>query len=104
MYIDGTCKLNAMIMWPLLDTGFAFSLYAVKLSSRQRTSGWVDPTGNDGERGEFEGAWRAVVTMPHIGHPGLGANAIVEGEMRFEEEERVTEASRRTTDNSNSRT
>lgn len=74
VYMDGTCKLvvgyervkikekvkvtnlKATMMCPLLDTGFAFSRYAVKLSSRQRTSGWVEPAGKEGERGEFGGA------------------------------------------------
>jgi hypothetical protein len=82
MRMGWTCQekhstnLKATIMWPLLETGFAFSRYAVKLSSRQRTSGCVEPGGNDGERGEFGGACDAVATMPHIGQPLFGANAM----------------------------
>jgi hypothetical protein len=49
----------------------------VKLSSLQSTSGCVEPTGNDGERGEFSGVLDAVATMPHIGQPGFGAKAMV---------------------------
>src|ERR1700727_620598 len=60
---NDSTNLKATMMWPLLDTGFAFSRYAVKLSSRQSTSGWVEPTGNDGERGEFGVAWNAVATI-----------------------------------------
>jgi len=37
----------------------------------------VEPTGKDGERGEFEGEWDAVATMPHIGQPGFGAKAMM---------------------------
>jgi hypothetical protein len=73
---QGNTYLKATIMWPLLETGFAFSRYAVKLSSRQRTSGWVEPAGKDGERGEFGVAWDAVATMPHIGQPGFDAKAM----------------------------
>jgi hypothetical protein len=50
----------------------------VKFSSRQSTSGCVEPTGKDGLRGEFEGVWRAAETMPHIGQPGFGANAMMD--------------------------
>lgn len=45
--------LNATIICPFEETGFAFSRYAVKLSSRQRTSACVEPGGNEGERGEL---------------------------------------------------
>ena len=69
--------LNALIMCPLEETGFAFSRYAVKLSSRQRTSGWVEPAGNEGLRGEFGVVWEAVATMPHIGQPALGAKEAI---------------------------
>jgi hypothetical protein len=69
--------LNAMIMCPLEETGFAFSRYAVKLSSRQRTSAWVEPGGKEGERGEFGAVWDAVATMPHIGQPALGENEAI---------------------------
>jgi len=37
-YIDGTCKLKAMIMCAILDTGLDFSLYTVKFSSLHRMS------------------------------------------------------------------
>lgn len=92
MYIDGTCKLRienqnifasikrdathlkAIIIWPFEDTGLAFSLYAVKLSSRQRTSGCVEPGGKEGERGELGVICDAVATIPHIGQPAFGAN------------------------------
>jgi hypothetical protein len=66
---------------PRLETGFAFSLYAVKLSSRHKTSGCVEPGGNEGERGELGVAWDAADTMLHIGQPSLGAKAMSDGEM-----------------------
>lgn len=68
--------LKAMIRWQLDETGLAFSLYAVKLSSRHRTSGWVEPGGKEGERGELGVVWDAEVMMLHIGQPGLGAKAM----------------------------
>lgn len=58
------------------ETGYAFSRYTVKLSSRQTTSGCVDPAGKDGARGELVEPWVAVEMIPHIGHPGLGAYSI----------------------------
>lgn len=63
-----------MIIWPLEETGFAFSWYAVKLSSRQSTSGCVEPGGNLGVRGEFGMICEAVATILHIGQPAFGAN------------------------------
>jgi len=77
VYIDGTCRLNATIIWPLEDTGFAFSRYAVKLSSRQRTSACVEPGGKIGVRDEFGVVCEAVATMPHIGHPAFGAKEAI---------------------------
>lgn len=44
----------------------------MKLSSRQRTSGCVEPAGKDGERGELGVAWDAEETILQRGHPGLG--------------------------------
>jgi len=73
VYMDGTCRLNASITWPLLETGFALSRYAVKLSSRQRISGCVELT----EVGELDDGWAAVDTMLHIGQPSLGGKAIL---------------------------
>lgn len=49
----------------------------------------MDPTGKVGERGEFEGVWDAEETMPHIGQPAFGVNAIV-----LEERERERSRSR----------
>ena len=65
------------MIWPLEETGFAFSRYAVKLSSRQRTSACVEPTGNLGDRGEFGIVCEAVATMLHIGQPAFGANEAI---------------------------
>jgi len=47
------------------------------LSSRHRTSGCVEPGGNDGERGEFGVICEADAIMPHIGQPAFGANAAI---------------------------
>ena len=70
-----------MIIWPLEEIGFAFSRYAVKLSSRQRTSACVEPGGNFGVRGELGVVCEAVETMLHMGQPGFGVNeAIVDVE------------------------
>jgi hypothetical protein len=65
-----------MIRWHWDETGLAFSLYAVKLSSRHRTSGWVDPGGKAGERGVFGVVCEAEAMMLHIGQPGLGVKAM----------------------------
>lgn len=48
----------------------------MKLSSRHKTSGCVDPCGKDGLRGEFGVVWLADETMPHIGQPSFGEKAI----------------------------
>ena len=93
VYIDGTCRLykisvsieqsmelrenmylKTMTIWPFEETGFAFSRYAVKLSSRQRTSACVEPGGNLGDLGELGVVCEAVATMLHIGQPAFGAN------------------------------
>ena len=66
--------LNVMTIWPFEETGFAFSRYAVKLSSRQRTSACVEPGGNLGDLGELGVVCEAVATMLHIGQPAFGAN------------------------------
>lgn len=66
-----------MIIWPFEETGFAFSRYAVKLSSRQRTSACVEPGGKLGDRGEFGVVCEAVATMLHIGQPAFGANEAI---------------------------
>ena len=66
-----------MIIWPLEETGLAFSRYAVRLSSRQRTSGCVEPGGNFGDRGEFGIVCEAVATMLHIGQPAFGVNRAI---------------------------
>ena len=63
-----------MIIWPFEETGFAFSRYAVRLSSRQRTSACVEPGGNLGDLGELGVVCEAVATMLHIGQPAFGAN------------------------------
>lgn len=34
----------------------------------------MEPTGNEGVRGELDVACDAVATMEHIGHPDFGAN------------------------------
>lgn len=47
----------------------------------------MDPTGKVGERGEFEGVWDAEETMPHIGQPAFGVNAIVLEEREREKQE-----------------
>lgn len=74
----GNTDLNAMIMCPLLDTGFVLSLYAVKLSSCHRISGCFPEAEDDEELGLVVGlwGWEAEETMPHIGQPGLGAKAM----------------------------
>lgn len=69
--------MNTTIIWPLEETGFAFSRYAVKLSSRQRTSACVEPGGNFGDRGELGVVCEAVATMLHIGQPAFGANEAI---------------------------
>ena len=69
--------LNATIICPFEETGFAFSRYAVKLSSRQRTSACVEPGGKEGERGELGVMWEAVATMPHIGQPAFGVKEAI---------------------------
>ena len=51
----------------------------MKLSSLHKTSGCVEPAGNEGDLGECDGACIAVATMPHIGQPGLGAKAMAGG-------------------------
>ena len=100
MYKDGTCRLHksldnyemprsvvkktdtnlkAIMRCPLLDTGFVSSRYTVKLSSRHRISGVEAPPGDLGELGDCTGVWTADATMPHIGHPGFGANDIGAG-------------------------
>lgn len=63
----------------MLETGFALSRYIVKLSSRHRTSGCLEPAGKAGLRGVCEGACTAVATMLHIGHPDFGAKSIGKG-------------------------
>lgn len=52
MRMQMVTHLKAMIIWPELDTGFAFSRYAVKLSSFQRISGWVWLAAKEGDMGE----------------------------------------------------
>ena len=69
--------LNTMIIWPWEETGFAFSRYAVTLSSRQRTSACVEPGGNIGARGELGVVCEAVVTILHIGQPAFGVNEAI---------------------------
>ena len=69
--------LNTMIIWPFEDTGFAFSRYAVRLSSRQRTSACVEPGGNLGDLGEFGVVCEAVATMLHIGQPAFGSKVAI---------------------------
>lgn len=65
-----------MIIWPLEDTGWAFSRYAVKFSSLQSISGSAGSSGLC-ERGDCPGAWTAAAaTIPHTGHPGLDGKAI----------------------------
>lgn len=49
----------------------------VKLSSLHKTSGCVEPAGNEGDLGEWDGACIAVATMPHIGQPGFGEKDII---------------------------
>lgn len=66
---QATC-LNATTMWPLDDTGWPFSRYAVMFSSRHSSSHCAAVRG---ESDSGEAAW----TMLHIGHPGRAANAIV---------------------------
>jgi len=63
-------------MCPFELTGFAFSLYAVKLSSRQKSSSVaeLELAGDDGEFGDI---WEAVAMIPHMGHPVLGANSAI---------------------------
>lgn len=42
----------------------------------------MEPTGNEGERGELEGACEAVATIEHIGHPGFAAKEVITVEER----------------------
>lgn len=77
MNLEGNIYLNTMITWPFEETGLAFSRYAVKLSSRQRTSACVDPGGNFGALGELGVVCEAVATMLHIGQPAFGAKEAI---------------------------
>ncbi len=67
--------LNAMIIWPFELTGFAFSRYAVKLSSRQRMSASLEFGGLDGLESSVK--CEADATILHIGQPALGANSAI---------------------------
>jgi len=56
VYMEGTCKFKATIMWALLDTGLTLSLYMVKLSSLHRISGLFELAGEfdvEGEDGQL---------------------------------------------------
>lgn len=69
-----------MIICALLDTGFNFSLYTVKLSSRSKMSGLfeLEALGAGWNVVESICEWSAELTIPHMGQPGLGANAMVD--------------------------
>jgi len=45
---DRAAHLKAIIMWPVLETGFVFSRYAVKFLSCQRMSGCEEGGGEVG--------------------------------------------------------
>jgi len=72
VYSEGTCRLKAMIICALLETGLTFSRYAVKLSSLHRMSGCG---GVSKEGGDCKPV-AAKATMLHIGQPALGAKAM----------------------------
>jgi hypothetical protein len=67
--------LNAIIIWPFELTGFAFSRYAVKLSSRQRMSASLEFGGLDCLESSVK--CEADATILHIGQPALGANSAI---------------------------
>lgn len=69
--------LKTIIRCPLLETGYTRSRYMVKLSSRHRISGALEPPGEEGEEKPVcAGAWTADATMPHIGQPDFGEKAM----------------------------
>jgi hypothetical protein len=65
--------LKAIMIWALLETGFAFSLYAVKSLSRHSISVCDELGEKESGGGESPKEFAADDTIPHNGQPGFGA-------------------------------